>query len=91
MSLTISLDTTTLDALSKEAAARNTTCEQMAREMIEEYFDMSQSPGPEYDAWFRAKYEEGIAAYKRGDICSHEDVQADMAERRKRFMARLER
>lgn len=89
MSLTISLDSDTLNALSVEANARKTTCEQVAREMIEMYFQRPKSPGEEYDDWFKAKYDEGIAAYERGDVCSHADIQRDMAERRKIFLARM--
>ena len=89
MSLTITLNPATLTALSEEASARNTTCEQVVREMVEGYFYKPTSSNPEYDAWFKAKYEEGKAAYARGDICSHEEVQRDMAERRTRYFARL--
>ena len=89
MSLTISLSPATLTALSAEASARNTTCEQVVCEVVEGYFYTPQSPNPEYEAWFKAKYEEGKAAYERGDVCSHEEVQRDMAERRKRYFARL--
>lgn len=89
MSLTISLNPTTLTALSEEASARNATCEQVVSELIENYFGRPKSPSPEYDAWFKAKYEEGIAAYERGEVCTHADVQRDMAERRKILLARI--
>lgn len=89
MSLTISLNPATLTALSEEASARNTTCEQVVREMVEGYFYKPANPNPEYDVWFRAKYEEGKAAHERGDVCSHEEVQRDMAERKKRYLARM--
>lgn len=52
-------------------------------------FTRPQSPDSEYDAWFRARYEEGIAAYEVGDVCSHEEIRRDMAERRQKYLAGL--
>lgn len=89
MSLTISLNPATLTALSEEASARNTTCEQVVCEMVEGYFYKSSSPNPEYDAWFRAKYEEGIAAYERGDYRTNEEVEREARIRRARIKAKI--
>lgn len=89
MSLTITLNPATLTALSEEASARNTTCEQVVREMVEGYFYKPASSNPEYDAWFKAKYEEGKAAYARGDFRTNEEVEREAALRRAKLKARI--
>lgn len=89
MSLTISLNPATLTVLSEEASARNTTCEQVVCEMIEAYFHKPTSPTPEYDAWFKAKYEEGKAAYARGDFRTNEEVEREAQLRRAKLKARI--
>lgn len=89
MSLTVTLDQEILNALEEEATARSIPCEQIIREAVEERYSLASAANPEYEAWFRAMYEEGKAAYERGEICSHEEVKQDMAIRRKRYLTRL--
>lgn len=89
MSLTITLNPTTLNALSVEASARNTTCEQVVCEVVEGYFCTPQSPNPEYEAWFKAKHEEGKAAYARGDFRTNEEVEREAELRRAKLKARI--
>lgn len=38
-----------------------------------------QREAAEYDAWFRAKVQEGLDAAERGDAVSHEEAEADFA------------
>lgn len=89
MSLTITLNPATLAALSAEASARNATCEQVISDVIENYFAVSQSPDPEYDAWFRRMYEAGIAAYERGDFKTNEEVEREAQARRAKIRAKI--
>ena len=89
MSITISLDPAIQNELEAEASSRAVSCEQIVCEALEDYLQRPKSPGPEYDAWFKARYEEGKAAYERGDVCSHAEVKRDMAERRMKYLKRL--
>ncbi len=38
-----------------------------------------QREAADYDAWFRAKVQEGIDAVERGEVVSHEEAEADFA------------
>lgn len=89
MTLTITVSQATLDALTEEAAARNTTCENVASIMLEDCFNPAQSSDTDYNAWFRAKYEAGMAAYERGDFVSNEEVERKAQARRSRLLARI--
>ena len=46
---------------------------------------------PEYDAWFRRNVEAGLQDIREGRVVSHEQIQADVLQRRARlFTARKE-
>lgn len=89
MTLTITVSQATLDALAEEAAARNTTCEHVASTILEGCFTPAHSSDPDYNAWFKAKYEAGMAAYERGEIVSNEEVERKAETRRARLLARI--
>jgi hypothetical protein len=38
-----------------------------------------QREAADYDAWFRAKVQEGLDAIERGEVVSHEEAEADFA------------
>lgn len=91
MSITVSFDPAMQAELEAEASAREISCEQVVCEAVGDYLQRVKNPGPEYEAWFAARYEEGKAALERGDVCSHEEVRQDMAERRKKYLKLLAR
>lgn len=91
MSITISFDPAMQAELEAEASARAISCEQVVCEAVGDYLQRAKSPSPEYEAWFRAKYEEGKTALERGDVCSHEEVRQDMLRRREKYMSLLAR
>lgn len=59
--------------LSRIAAARGSNAEMVAREAIERFVD--------YDDWFIAEVEKGLAAADRGELLTHEEVGARIEKR----------
>lgn len=52
-------------------------------------FVRSHSDTQAYDAWFRARVAEGIAAAEAGDVVSHEEVEAEARAWREDLERRL--
>lgn len=91
MSLTITFEPAILAELEAEASARAISCEQIVCEAVEDYLHRANSSSPEYEAWFKVCYEEGKAAFERGEICSHEAVKQDMVKWREKYLKLLAR
>lgn len=85
MSLTITFEPAMLAELEAEASAREVSCEQLVSEAVEDYLQRPKSPSPEYDAFFRKKYEKGIADYKAGRIRTNEEVEKEARLRREKL------
>ena len=89
MSITISFDPAMQAEPEAEASSREISCEQVVCEAVGDYLQRAKYAHPEYDAWFKAKYEEGKAAYARGDFRTNEEVEREAALRRAKLKARI--
>lgn len=89
MSITISFDPDMQAELEAEASARSISCEQVICEAVGNYLQQVKSPSPEYDAWFRAKVEEGLEAAKQGKFASNEEVERRAKSRRQQLLQKI--
>lgn len=90
MDMTISLDPGIMEALAEEAAARNSSCEQVVRDLLEDYFTGPKSFDPDYEAFFRAKVNAGRKDIEEGRIFTNEEVEAEAGIRRERLLAKID-
>lgn len=89
MSMTISFDPAMQAELEAEASARGISCEQVVREAVEGYFQRPKSVNPEYELFFRQKYEEGMADYEAGRIRTNDEVEKEARLRRERLKSMI--
>lgn len=90
MSLIIRLSPAAQVALEAEASARNQSYEETASDLIDSFFLLHGVREEGYDAWFRAKVEEGLDAARNGMFASDEEVERRAQERRARLKAKID-
>lgn len=75
LSLTIPISPAVRIALETEASLKNISVEQAAEDAIDTFFTLHGVHETGYDAWFRAKVEEGLEAARQGRVVSGEEVE----------------
>lgn len=90
MNLTIQLSPATQLALEAEASARNQSYEETASNLINAFFLLHGVREEGYDAWFRAKVEEGLEAARKGQFVSDEEMARRAQARRNRLLGKAQ-
>ena len=80
MTLTITLDESTMTTLRAAAEAREISSEELARQAINDFLD--------YDRWFHQKVQNGVRAYEEGHYLSQEEASRLAAERRAKLLGK---
>lgn len=75
MDLTIPVSSAVKIALETEASVKNKSLEQAASDVIDTFFTLHGVHEEGYDAWFRAKVEEGLEDVRQGRFVSNEEVE----------------
>ena len=89
MNLEIPLSPAAKIALEREASARNKSVEQTAGEVIEAFFTRHGAHETGYDAWFKAKVEEGLEEARQGRFASGAEVERRAKARRERLLRQM--
>ncbi|MBD5607345.1 MAG: hypothetical protein HDQ93_00650 [Desulfovibrio sp.] len=82
MNLTIPLTPAAKIALETEASVKNKSLEQAAGDVIDTFFTLHGAHEDGYDAWYRAKVEEGLEEARQGKFVSNEEVERRAKARR---------
>lgn len=85
---TMKLEPELRDAFMAEAAAADRPASQIVREFMRD-FVQSQKEEREYTEFLRRKVEKARAQFEAGQSFSQEEVEAEVAERRKRLLNRI--
>ena len=80
MTLTITLDESTMTTLHAVAKAREISSEELARQAINDFLD--------YDRWFHQKVQNGVHAYEEGHYITQEEASRLAAERRAKLLGK---
>ncbi len=89
MTLTIPLSSSVKIALEAEASAKNKSLEQAAGDVIDTFFTLHGVHESGYDAWFKAKVEEGLEDARNGRFVTQEEVERRSKERREWLLRQI--
>ncbi len=86
---TFRVDESLKEAFTQAARQRDRSGAQLLRDYMREVVQLSKERET-YDQWFASKVEEGRQACLRGEILTHEEVEARAKARRKRLLGRAQ-
>lgn len=89
MSLTIPITPAVKIALEAEASAKNKSVEQAAGDVIDTFFTLHGVHENGYDAWFKAKVEEGLEDARQGNFVTNEEVEHRAKVRREWLLQQI--